>query len=1422
MTNETATLIVVMLAIVALLCFVQQLLNLRRARRAKQAALPVVALIYCIIAVVYASRYYDQLGDLLERIGFLVGDAIIVLNGLLLVAFLILKAALLPLVNLIWKNKRLIELTSKAFYEYDTTYGEWFLVRKWANIRSLLLSTVICLGVINTAYFALMHINGFTSALWLFCFPAAALLIAGEIFSFINGQTRAEFVSNVLGEDSDSRRVSNFYRIREVYEKMFPGQILAAHTGGEFTGRNSAADFLERLSEGDRFDRMTAEYFLLRDEELKPDLDCVMATHKLMHGKSVVFLNPFYRDIGHYIVPPLNKALLSGKKCLVIAGRNSTFDDISDWLSGELAGFCNIRSLWRVRELSEHPPDCDIGVISSRHMYNMNILKANREFFMETDFAFIVEPSLIINIGQIGFNIIIDEIHKNISGPVFCICDRNADGLIDTMSHLLRTELTDVIASPVPRCVYSGMAWNADGDYSRQQLFDKQTRYMGNGLELSAVAIKNQIPNATWYSETKSPVRDINWIAGQYHPTICRYMNIPTQQSNMYDKIGFESNIWKVPCCSESFILIEDEFCNMFGTLRVYLSRGTEQAFVNVLSENYLLRDYMRCNARLFLTDPGAVPSFVPDYAKTLRNTLIKLILHMTVRPVSETEINSELYLAGFKSEDALNSLSGLMLSFLGADDSIFTVSTMPGGDGELITDTVNCFSISRDEFEKHLANSLKSAYYIIEDEKSEESYIDAKLFGHVTQTILPGQYVTYDGKYYFAKIVSPENGVVLRRASDLYDSRKYYRQIRKYHLENSGADITDVRKVMDIEIAYMRCTFNVRTTGYLEMNDNNDLRTARLVDLTEDPRVGGYDRHYRNKTVMRLQLPESNDKVRFTICMLLMEVFRSLFPNSWHYLAAVAARPDDISGMLNYVTYEIDGDIGEEYIYIFEDSDVDLGLLDAIDKNLIQIMELIADFLDWHFEKMRESPMFDPEPVKTMFPTDIKRRNTFVRMAGRIRRIFGGKEEEVRLEIPVRIEAEPAPAAPGIETAPVVSDKPDTKEEYSLDGEDADENEAAAAPLSAEETGEPSDFSLDSETEEPKYVAGPVDAAEPEQEAPEGEEEPRRSAGKYKEDLLQPDENSGSDLIHIDGTDIFDEDDDPYNTEWLESQFIEAGIIPVEKSRYHRECYLKYGFEDIDARIRAEDLRSYLRMRGFTNNMMTKSRLRSVAPKTQIDLEATNHCDFCGMPLTGISFERINDGRVRCRDCSGSAIVSLEDAREMFYKVRELMGCLFGIELNVPIGVKITDAQTIARGWGSVFRPSTGFAPRVLGYASKRKGSYFLCMENGSPRLAFLDTMVHELTHIWQFVNWNDSEITGLYGNGSNRDIVYEGMAMWAAVQYLYQIGETSYAELQESLAEQRQDVYGVGFYLYREKYPFVKDFSIVKFSPFTSMPPL
>lgn len=341
---------------------------------------------------------------------------------------------------------------------------------------------------------------------------------------------------------------------------------------------------------------------------------------------------------------------------------------------------------------------------------------------------------------------------------------------------------------------------------------------MGDGIELAAIAVKNQVPSVTWYSERKSPIRDIKWIAGQYYSTICRYMNRPSQQKSLYEKINFVPNLWSSERTKEQFAIVEDEFCNMFSVIRAYLSRGSDQVFVNVLSEDYLLRDYMRCNRQMFMSNPNAIPSYVPDYAKTERNTVLKLIIMMTLKPVSEAEIVKELHLVGIETDDAYGMMLSLLRKYTYADDTIFTVGSIQTNIDEITTRDISVYSVSDEAFEKYFSDSLKNAYYILEDEKDEEGYIDAKLFSHVTQTVLPGQFVTYDGKYYQVKYVSPQNGVVLRRASDQFDGRKYYRQVRNYSLDfASNFEIVSNRKIIDVEFAEIRTDFSVITTGYLE-----------------------------------------------------------------------------------------------------------------------------------------------------------------------------------------------------------------------------------------------------------------------------------------------------------------------------------------------------------------------------------------------------------------------------------------------------------------------------------------------------------------------------------------------------------------------------------------------------------------------------
>lgn len=1396
--------------------------NTKKYRRIRQLPLLMVSFVFMSVGIFVWAKNLDKAADICESANFLSNADLLVANSALLAGYCLVRLVLL-LVCSAFKKNSLLEVFALDFYQYDENYGEWFLKKQFSNYRKYFLAICIAINIISGTFLGLTWILGKDSILWLPIFFCAVIAVVNEFYNYLNGQTKEEFEHSVLCDDSDSTRVSNYYKLREIYENILPEPLLSAHTGTEYVNKESAADLLKQLGESnDDKDNIVAEYFGSNDRYKVADADSVEATRNLLHHKNTVFFNPFYRDLTLYITLPIAATLLAGKKCVVLCGRKSATSDIQNWLAELLKEYSHMHNIWRVECLSDKVPECEVGIITFTQIYDKKIITANKDFFAETDFVLLVEPSVILNTSQIALSIIAEEMSANDEPPVYCVCDRQTDGIIDTLSHLLHSEITDVVAMPVPRCNYTAMAWNVDGDFCRQQLFDKQTKYLGNGLELAAIAIKNQIPKVSWYGETKAPIKDIKWISGQFYATICRYMNLPSQQKNLYDKIDFLPNLWSAKGAKEEFIIAEDEFCNIFSMMKTFLSRGKNQAFVNILSENYLLRDYMRCNKQMFMSNPNAIPSLVPDYAKTERNTILKLIIMMALRPVSDEDILKELHLIGLDTDDVFGTLSSLVEKYTFANAEVFTVQSIRTAVDEFTTATSCVYSISDEEFDKNFSDSLKNAYYILEDEKNEEGYIDAKLFSHVSQTILPGQYVSYDGKYYVVKYMSPQSGVVLRRASDQYDGRKYYRQIRTYSLDNDASEIVSSKKIGDVEFTEIRADFHVDTSGYLEMNDNANLRTARLIDLSADPAVSNYSRKYHNKSILKIKLPNSDNKIRFTLCMLLSEVFRTLYPNGWQYITAVSTQPDDIDGMLNYMVPAVNGDWNDEYIYIIEDSDIDLGLLDSVEKNFMKIMEIIADFLDWHYDKMREPASKDPVPIKVSIAeaAEKKKRNLIVRMFDRIRKLWGGNKQETAPSDSTADTESSAPASFTEKSAPdeteTVSIESEPQNDYDLDNnEDVESAPIINALPEVRPLGESSKTkkAAKSGSAQCQTAQSPISAAVEE---------------SHPEDDFEPPEVNDPDLVAIDGTDIFDNDGMPEDNEYLESTFIAMGLTPVTKTRYQRECFLKFGFEEIDSRIRVDDVRKYLRVRGWANNSLTLARKRDVLVKTQMDTNTENHCDFCGLPLSGVSYDRLSDGRVRCNDCSSSAISDLKDFSELFYHILYLMQDFYNIRYRVPISVRMADAKTIAKGAGMVFRPSTQVADRVLGYAQRKHGKYSLIVENGSPRLATIDTMVHEMTHIWQYLNWNDKQIISIYSmNNSSctaiaRDIIYEGMAMWSSIQYLYQIGESYYASQQEVMADARQDVYGVGFRLYKEQYPLVKDSSLLKHTPFSSFPTL
>ncbi len=1448
-----------------LLCVATRKLNLNKADRGQQFLMPVIALVYCILClilmddinhwIVLGINFFKKWVPILGKIN-LTKYLIYIFNALLVLGFLLIKGIALPILKRVWGNSRnLMEKTSGYFYEYEEDIDKWLIKKEFGQVKFYYNGIYYGALTVSTIVFTLSQLYPDKPFFQSPFYPVFGMILLGEVINFLSGITKSEFVENILGEDEESYKIANYSLLRNVLRDLFEDRVLYDVTMDSGLEQSTAFETLDEMcrSEEPIVSNLGKYFMAMKEEGVEIDPSYVKSCVNLIHGQSTLFCNPFYRDLTNYLMFPMIQQLMKYRKCLVIMGRDSSTDDVKSWLEEGIYESIHTESLWKVQVLDAIPADADIGILKFCDLHNLEIQKNNAEFLSRVGFVFIVEPSRILATGQMGLSLLVNCFDESRQKVVYSACDRNCDGLVDAMSHILKTNITEVTATTKSGAITSLMCWEANGDYMHHKIFSNVSRYLGVGTEINSVAMKYQIANTTWISSDKFPVLDMKWIAGQYYKKICGYTNLPVSQDAFNKAFHVESNLWNMKEQKNSFLVVEDEFQNLFELTRLFSTRAKQQGFINVISENYLLRDYMLDNVQTFISDPKAIPTIVADYARTERNTILKLIMRMSEGQVGEDEVVQALTISGIKFEDPFVAMKALIRKHCFINEiniRVYFRETLM--EDTLRTEVRKYYAIEGETEIAEYAQNLKNAYYIAEDEKGETYHVGAKLYGHVFQALIPGQFLTYAGKYYEVQSITPQNGVVVRRAADHITERRYYRQLRHITLSDWLMDdsVGGQKSIADMRIEKGYCQIKVDTEGYLEMQSYEDMKTAKKVCVSGIP-----SRSYRNKLVMKINLPDATERVRYTTCLMLNEIFKTTYPDSYPYICAVTPikAEDGTTKNLDGVMYTVESDYDDTAIYIVEDSEIDLGLIASVERNLNRYLEMISEILAWHAKKMGERPAGEYTPDQEhefgeLTGADKKRDGFFKRTWKKIKGFFQRMIEKIKELWKKLTKKKPKPEDPeepevdipamelpeeGEETAEDVEETAVEAEETVTDEEATVEAVEETSEEAVEEASDvefivPAEESEDSEMtegvlnfpEEPEFLIEDAEELEAHGANDESEEENREILRNISPMILR---STTGDVEENCETLETDRNIERISKEDLEmEQEKDNSEVAWDPTAYQKNCYLKFGYDQFDPGLDLQGTASYLTKYGFEQNPLGLVREREKLAEANEEEYNPNKpgahfCDFCGVELAGGEYELLHDGRERCNRCSTTALRTGEEFKEVFKSVMRNMELFFGIKFNVAIKVRMTDAKKIAAHFGEEFVPTPGFDGRTLGFAKKDSTGYSIYVENGSPKLAAMSTIAHELTHIWQYQNWDDKKIIQKYGY-KNRLEIYEGMAKWAEIQYLMCLNEMAYAKRQEILTMRRDDEYGRGFIRYRANYPFTHGNVITRPTPFNN----
>lgn len=998
-----------------LFAFFNSKANVKKENRNRQYAMPVIAVFYSAVLLIFLKQLaalctekFLQLADLFDKINLsVIADFIrnlytswgiylelVLFNTAALLLYVIIKRILTAILGKIkvYRNS-FVGSVVELFYSYDELDDRWYIKEHYGQACTF----------IKTAYYGSCFASGL--ALLISCglcmnhlvsapfYPVFAVIIIGEMAFFVDGISAKERKSDLAMQADNSRHIAMYPLLRKPLKALFGDKLSAEGTtvnnGGVAGG--AIEDILVGLEkDGGHIGKNYAAFIRRKMETgLKPNVDYVRCGYDLATGKSLLFNTPFYDKLNPYVFYAMNRELLTGGKILIVLGRHGTEEDLERWSASGMKAVSNIPDLWKISVLSGkklNEDDLpDIGIISRSGVHDLDIHKSNLPFLKKVSFVVVVEPSRLVTTAQIGLNLLIKCCGKERS-ITFCSVDRNCDGLVDALSHILMTNITEVSATEYPHGMSSYMYWTADDDYLQHRILPGVSRCLGMGTELSMVALKNQVKKTVWYGGEAFPVLDARWIAKQYYYDLLDYAKLPTNQETFDKSFQTSFNVCDERVSDYSFITVEDDRNNLFETRRNFATIAEQQGFVNVISSEYMLREYMSSNTEVFTADAKAIPYITADYARTKRNAILSLCLLLCIDSVKEETLHRQMVMLNIDTKDPATEIWKEICVIFGDEtvtdklgNPILSVTTREGKTVQFEKDSTilfkraysvesgkfeSVYTIENTDFSRIILDDLQNASYIAEQE-SKDVYIGTELKGHVYQKYMPGQFFTLNGKYYEMVSTATDNRIMVRRASEHIGGRLSYRQVRNYtihHLEDSSS-MGALKSVNNIDIHYQFADFSVETPGYWKLRAHNDFDNGDLVKVNGVP-----VRDYHHKQVLKFDFSKLGDaftdSVRMTLTNLLNEVFVTLFADNQPFISAVTPGHYDAP-----LTYSLDLEEGlenaEKCIFIIEDSQLDIGLLIAVERNVKRILQIISDYLAWNEERIEESIRKQNVPAK-------------------------------------------------------------------------------------------------------------------------------------------------------------------------------------------------------------------------------------------------------------------------------------------------------------------------------------------------------------------------------------------------------------------------------------------------------------------------
>lgn len=758
-----------------------------------------------------------------------------------------------------------------------------------------------------------------------------------ECYSYYNGYTLEEYKEKIREAPFFEKDVeAPEERTQPAGVSCFMWQETSQETG---KNREAVMDIIEKCGKDPDYRIRCMGWAWadsLTDSREDVDIDFMRAALQLVKHQSVYFATSFFRDMGKYIFPFINLELLENQRVLIISGGQEDGAALKEWMRRGIQERYGYLEFWDIKMMDENIKTADIGIVTMEEINKLKSLSFIESFLRHVSVVILLEPSCYFSSQSVVIAQILAGINMDQKTVTYIVCDRNIAGMVDALSETLKHSFVYVEATSVGQKTMNIIV-DVDREADKKSDFKAGTS-SGCRNELEYVRKKeNRIAGKIrWYNHRVVPIWDVRRKIGEH-----------SEYSGTRDAIEFcDSEIMTER--EECFVgIIEDHIYNASELLRQYGSRGYQYSRCAVFSPNYLLRDFMGAmNGR-------TIAQILPRFQYSDRNMSITIACRLMRGSVGWTEVRWILdyykYGVMYQEEKFVKALNSVYKEKLHFDKVQVMIDYADGRKGSLKEEKRLHFvsEDARNEFRDWYMENIEYMHFHNEEFESKGCFGNMIPGGHAYQYFLPDQFVAVNGKYYKISDISKRNNgmeVHLRRAAEFFTSRRYYRQCKSCRIElcseNSERKFNDYH---DIRVSLEHANLRIITEGYIVSEKFNDWNNNNFVKTDKIP-----NRSYTEKSILMIRVDK---KYARRLAVFLKEIFFTLFPDVWPLLSVAmnagmygridAAELEKAEG--GQGTNEKDG-----WIYVIEDSPMDIGLPDTIGTWFHELIDIAIEYQEW------------------------------------------------------------------------------------------------------------------------------------------------------------------------------------------------------------------------------------------------------------------------------------------------------------------------------------------------------------------------------------------------------------------------------------------------------------------------------------------